>query len=257
MRKACCEFIDAAQVNVLHVCSRTVRRCFLFGDDPLTGKNYDHRKAWIEDSLQHFAGHFGIDLLAYAVMSNHFHLVLRNRPDVVASWSDTEVARRWLMICPHRKDKAGKPLPPSASELNTIRHCPVRLKEIRGRLADPSWWMRFLCQHVARRANIEEDASGRFFEQRYKIARRSGSDRLCSVRGSEPGFQRICQTLQRQRVLADVDAGVSRIARLDGPSNSPGQTQQEARGRSAGGRTSRPVGGIVARACGQFWSFVP
>ena len=37
-------------------------------------------------------------------MSNHFHLVLRSRPDVVAEWGDTDVARRWLMLCPVRRD---------------------------------------------------------------------------------------------------------------------------------------------------------
>ena len=112
MRKARCEVIDPTDVNVVHVCSRTVRRCFLFGDDQLTGKKFDHRKDWIEETLEHFAALFGIDLLTFAVMSNDFHLILRNRPDVVAIWDDTEVARRWLMICPHRKGKDGRPLPP-------------------------------------------------------------------------------------------------------------------------------------------------
>lgn len=68
MRKARCEVIDPDEVNVVHVCSRTVRRCFLLGDDVLSGKNFDHRKGWIEHTLRHFAGQFGIDLLTYAVM---------------------------------------------------------------------------------------------------------------------------------------------------------------------------------------------
>ena len=95
MRKARCEVIDPSEVNVVHVCSRTVRRCFLFGDDPLTGRNYDHRKVWIEDRLEHFAAQFGIDLLAYSVLSNHFHLVLRNRPDVVATWQTESSIFAW------------------------------------------------------------------------------------------------------------------------------------------------------------------
>lgn len=171
MRKARCEVIDPAEVNLVHVCSRTVRRCYLFGDDPLTGKNFDHRKQWIEERLEHFAAHFGIDLLTFAVMSNHFHLILRNRPDVVAQWDDTEVARRWLMICPHRKNPDGRPLRPNEAELNTIRHCPVKLKQIRERLADISWWMRLLCQRIAVRCNREDDATGRFFEERYRAIR--------------------------------------------------------------------------------------
>ena len=64
---------------------RVVRRCFLLGNDPVTGKNYDHRKIWIEDQLKHLAANFGIDLLSFAILSNHFHLILRSRPDVVAT----------------------------------------------------------------------------------------------------------------------------------------------------------------------------
>ncbi len=40
------------------------------------------------------AANIGIDLLGTAIMSNHFHLVLRSRPDAVQTWDDTEVARR-------------------------------------------------------------------------------------------------------------------------------------------------------------------
>ena len=94
------------------------------GSDPVSGNNYDHRKQWLEDRLRHFAACFGIDLLCFSILSNHFHLVLRSRPDVVASWSDTEVARRWLMICPLRKDGQGQPLEPTKADLNTIRNDP-------------------------------------------------------------------------------------------------------------------------------------
>ena len=88
------EVFAADEVAVVHVMNRVVRRCFLLGDDPVTGRNYDHRKAWIQDYLVLFADCFGIDLLCFSIMSNHFHLVLRSRPDVVATWDDTEVARR-------------------------------------------------------------------------------------------------------------------------------------------------------------------
>lgn len=71
------------EIAILHVTNRTVRRCFLLGDDPVTGKNFDHRKRWLDEQLIHQARHFGIDLLCQAILSNHFHLVLRSRPDVV------------------------------------------------------------------------------------------------------------------------------------------------------------------------------
>ena len=49
------EVFDSDEVAIVHVMNRTVRRCFLMGDDPLTRKNYDHRKAWMELELEHLA----------------------------------------------------------------------------------------------------------------------------------------------------------------------------------------------------------
>ena len=77
--------------------NRVVRRSFLLGYDTLTGKNYDHRKLWGETLLKRFAAYFGSDTLGFAMLSNHFHLILRSRPDVVQAWSNTEVDRRWLL----------------------------------------------------------------------------------------------------------------------------------------------------------------
>ncbi|MCG8652093.1 MAG: hypothetical protein MI861_19800 [Pirellulales bacterium] len=169
-RLARCEVIDPAEVSLVHVINRTVRRCFLLGDDSFTGKNFDHRKVWIEELLEQFAACFAIDLLCYAILSNHYHLILRTRPDVVAAWDDTEVARRWLLICPHRRID-GKPAEPSQAELNLIRNCPVKLAEIRRRLSDVSWWIRLLNQRVAQRANREEQEKGRFWQDRYRAIR--------------------------------------------------------------------------------------
>jgi hypothetical protein len=168
VRKSRGEVVDPTAVQVFHVLNRTVRRCWLFGEDPLTGINYDHRKEWIEQRLRHFAGQFGIDLLSFAILSNHYHLMLRSRPDVVATWDDSEVARRWLMICPHRIQKNGTPCEPNKKELDAIRNCRQKLAEIRLRLSDISWWMRLLDQRIARRCNDEDEARGRFFEDRFK-----------------------------------------------------------------------------------------
>ena len=162
-RLARAEVFAADEIAVVHVMNRTVRRCFLLGDDPLTDKNYDHRKQWIDDQLIHQARHFGIDLLCQAIMSNHIHLVLRSRPDVVAEWDDTEVARRWLMLCPPSKDDNGQPLEPTEFELNHIRNNKDKLKVIRSRLSDLSWWMRLLSQNIAQRANKEDQEVGKFW----------------------------------------------------------------------------------------------
>lgn len=176
------EVIDPHEVTIAHVYSRTVRRCFLFGDDALTGKNYDHRKVWIEELLEHFSAWFAIDLLSYSILSNHYHLVLRSRPDIVKTWDDTTVARRWLMICPKRK-KDGKPREPNEKELNSIRNCPVKLAEARERLSSLSWWMRLLNQTIAQRSNREEEEQGRFWQDRFKCTRLVDEESVlaCSV----------------------------------------------------------------------------
>ncbi|MEZ6034312.1 MAG: hypothetical protein R3C17_14555 [Planctomycetaceae bacterium] len=118
-RLARVEVFAADEIAIVHVTNRVVRRCFLLGNDPVTGKNFDHRKRWLDEQLIHQARHFGIDLLCQAILSNHFHLVLRSRPDVVAEWDDAEIARRWLMLCPERRDTNGKPTE-EPSGLNSI-----------------------------------------------------------------------------------------------------------------------------------------
>jgi hypothetical protein len=107
------------------------------------------------------------------------NLVLRSRPDVVATWDDTEVAQRWWALCPKRKVKQeidGQstwiPAEATKADLNSIRNDPVLLAAIRLRLSDISWWMRLLCQYIALRANGEEgEGLGKFWQSRFKAVR--------------------------------------------------------------------------------------
>jgi REP element-mobilizing transposase RayT len=170
-RLARAELVDPAEVAVFHCFHRCVRRGYLCGDDPYTGRNYDYRKQWIEKRLEWLASVFGIDLVGFSIMSNHFHVILRSRPDVVVGWSDTEVARRWFLLCPLRKNADGQPEQPSEAELDTIRRVPERLAEIRRRLSDISWWMRMTAEPVARRANREDEVTGHFWEGRYRCVK--------------------------------------------------------------------------------------
>jgi hypothetical protein len=170
-RLARVEVFSPDEIAIVHVMNRVVRRCFLLGNDPVTGNNYDHRKIWIEEQLQRLAANFGIDLLCFAILSNHFHLILRSRPDVVATWDDTEVARRWLMLCPVRKNDDGFAEEPNEAELNMVRNDPQKLETIRLRLSDIAWWMRLLCQNIAVRANHEDREMGKFWQSRYRAVR--------------------------------------------------------------------------------------
>ena len=170
-RLARIEVFSPEEVAIVHVMNRVVRRCFLLGDDPVTGKNYDHRKQWIEELLRRFSASFGIDLLGFALLSNHFHLILRSRPDVVATWDDAQVARRWLMLCPVRKTADRQPEEPNEPEIDMIRNDPHKLAAIRSRLSDIGWWMRLLCQQIATRANHEDKEVGKFWQARFRAVR--------------------------------------------------------------------------------------
>jgi REP element-mobilizing transposase RayT len=110
----------------------------------------------------------GIEILGYAVMNNHFHAVLRNRPDVVATWSDAEIARKWWMLCPLRKNEDGSPAEPTDTELEAIRSDRKTLKEKRRRLSSISWFMRFVSERIAKDSNREDKCTGRFWEGRFK-----------------------------------------------------------------------------------------
>ena len=81
-RRNCAEVVVADEVGVYHCVQRVVRRAFLCGDDPLSGISYDHRRTWIRDRLEALAGLFGVEVAAFAVLSNHVHVILRIRPDV-------------------------------------------------------------------------------------------------------------------------------------------------------------------------------
>ena len=167
-RQARGEYLDPQEVQIVHCVQRCVRRAFLCGQDEVTGKSFEHRRAWIRERMEFLTSVFAIDCLTYTVMSNHLHIVMRSRPDVVKAWTDDQVARRWLQVFPKRRDKNGEPAEPQENEIKMITNDSQRLAEIRRRLSDISWWMRCLAENIARRSNREDECSGRFWEGRFK-----------------------------------------------------------------------------------------
>jgi len=150
-----------------HCVSRCVRRAFLCGEDKLTGKNFEHRRQWIEDRLLVLANIFAIEIAAYAVMSNHYHVVLHINHEQALSWSELEVVEHW-----HRLFKGsllsqrfyqGDVL--NKAELNALSE---QVCEWRDRLMSISWFMRCTNEPIAREANHEDEATGRFWEGRFK-----------------------------------------------------------------------------------------
>jgi len=162
------EVLASDEVQVVHCVNRCVRRGFLCGQDPVTGQDYEHRRQWIRNRLEFLAGVFGIDVLGFAVMSNHLHVVLRSRPDVVATWSDEEVARRWWNLFPRRRNEDKSPAEPTDTDLNMILSDAAVLAERRARLSSISWFMRCTSEVIARMANHEDECTGRFWEGRFR-----------------------------------------------------------------------------------------
>jgi hypothetical protein len=158
--------------GTFHCVQRCVRRAFLCGVDHYTGQSYEHRKQWVEARIRLLAECFAISIHAYAVMSNHLHLVLQVDPVIAVDWSDEEVAARWVRLFPPREDDDIA----VAEKCGRLVANPLRLDTIRARLADLSWLMRCLAEPIARRANREDACKGRFWEGRFKV------QRLCDER---------------------------------------------------------------------------
>jgi hypothetical protein len=162
------KYVQEGQEGVYHCFSRCVRRAFLYGFDALTRRDFSHRKAWLVERLRFLAAIFAIEVCAYAVMENHYHTVLRTRPDTVATWSDQEVASRWLKLFPRHRDLQGTALPPAEKDICALADCPERIAQLRQRLCSLSWFMGRLNEFMARAANKEDKVKGRFWESRFK-----------------------------------------------------------------------------------------
>jgi REP element-mobilizing transposase RayT len=162
------KYVKDGQEGIYHCFSRCVRRAFLYGHDALTNRDFSHRKTWIVHRLRHLAALFAIEVCAYAVMENHYHAILRLRPDIVATWSDWEVATRWLTLFPRHHTIDGTALPPTDLDVLALTHDPERIAQLRQRLCSLSWFMGRLNEFIARAANKEDKVKGRFWESRFK-----------------------------------------------------------------------------------------
>lgn len=150
-----------------HCVTRCVRRAFLFGRDRETGRCFNHRKHWIERRIQHLTSIFAVDICAYAVMDNHYHVVLHINDERARKWSNEEIINRWY--------KLFRGIPLVDRHLNGELLSPAERSMLeqtialwRTRLYDLSWFMRCINEPVARWANGEDGCKGRFWEGRYK-----------------------------------------------------------------------------------------
>jgi hypothetical protein len=164
--------VDVESSGYYHCVSRCVRRAHLFGD------SWGHRRQWVEDRLTELIEIFAIQSCAYAIMSNHLHLVLRIDPELVKIWSDIDVARRWLRLYPKILLRATQTAstPQEGEELAEafIANLAKQRRTIqawRKRLADLGWFHKLLKEPIARRANQEDGCTWHFWEGRFRSYR--------------------------------------------------------------------------------------
>jgi len=101
--------------------------------------------------MERLASVFGLDVLTYTIFSNHLRIVVRTPPDVIASWSDSHAALRWLRVFPGRRIDE-QLTDPTTTDVEAIANNTERIQEIRVRLSNPSWFMKALCEPFARLA---------------------------------------------------------------------------------------------------------
>ncbi len=149
-----------------HCVSRCVRRAYLCGKDKHSGNNYEHRRQWIEDKILKLGQIFAIDVCNYAVMHNHYHILLHINSKESKNWSTEEVITRWHQLFNGSvlTQRFIDGVSISKAELSAIDKL-VTLW--RARLTDISWFMRILNEGIARNANKEDNCTGRFWEGRF------------------------------------------------------------------------------------------
>ncbi len=161
MTYARAHLVDTDNGGFYHCISRCVRRGWLCGEDSVSGHSYEHRRAWVEARILLLAEIFAIEVFGYAVMSNHYHLVVEVQPQRLALWSDEQTVQRWLRLSTTHSE-------PDDNRASAILLDAERVSRIRERLGSLSWFMRYLNEPIARQANREDGCTGRFWEGRFK-----------------------------------------------------------------------------------------
>lgn len=161
------DIVDAQNPGVYHCISRCVRRESLLSSP--------ERRQWIIHRLERLVQFLAIDVISFAVMENHLHLLLRIRPDIVRSWSDREVATRRVAILPNRRNRSRNGIAldaePTDQEVATILASPQRIERARRELSDLGFFHRLLKEPCARIWNAEDGVAGHFWEGRFRSPR--------------------------------------------------------------------------------------
>ena len=161
------QLVDSEVPLFYHLISRCVRRSWLCGRDRRTGKSYEHRKRWIKERLFHLARCFAVEVHAFTILDNHFHLVVYYDPKACLSWDHEEVVDRWNTAFPPRVEDPEDLEAALARRREELLSQPERIEALRQTLGSLSSFMKHLKQPIAWRANREDDCLGHFFDSRF------------------------------------------------------------------------------------------
>ncbi len=143
-----------------HCITKCVRQAFLLQEGKVD------RKQWLINRLKEVAEVYAVSVSNFAILDNHFHLLLRLDVEVAQAWSDKEVVLKWAKLHPPRKNR--KPIPLSdqwlAEQLADKQH----IDKLRKRLCNLGWFMKEVKEPLARLCNQEDKRTGTFFEGRFK-----------------------------------------------------------------------------------------
>ena len=176
--------MNPLEIETHHVWSRVVQRAMLIGVDPMSKVDYGERREILRSLLQYQAETFAVDVGNYAILGNHFHAILRSRPDIVATWSDEECAFRYKSAWPtwvdaigqfgHRVDddgiyhrKGDWRREPTDEEIEDLLKTPGKMPFIREFLGSISGFMAQVKQPVAELFNKETSVTGSYWGRRF------------------------------------------------------------------------------------------
>lgn len=148
-----------------HIISRCVRQAYLCGQDKQSGQSYEHRRQWIADRIKKVASVFAIDVCSYAIMSNHFHLVLRIGSNL--QWTKKQVLTAWSTVY-SLPTLCQRYLQNDITEKLELKRVHEYVTQYRERLCSISWFMKSINEYIARKANKEDECTGHFWESRFK-----------------------------------------------------------------------------------------
>jgi len=149
-----------------HCVSRCVRRAFLCGNDSHSGNNYEHRRHWIEDNILELGQVFAIDVCNYAILHNHYHVVLHINSNDADNWTTEAVIDRWQQLFKGSVLTQRFVDGESRSKAEVLA-VDTLVNEWRSRLMNISGFMRILNEGIAREANTEDNCTGHFWEGRF------------------------------------------------------------------------------------------